>query len=283
MSEQTTTGVARLRGLADAGRLPFPAIAANDAACKHLFDNRYGTGQSTIQAVLQLTNLRLPGKRVAVVGYGWVGRGIARAARGAGGRVTVVEIDPVAALEAHMDGNRVASLEQALPDADVLISATGAIVSCVPADALRFLKDGVLIANGGHHEREIAIDGLEAGVEVRPGVTEHDLGDGRRAYVLAEGRQTNVAGGDGHPVEIMDLSFSVQALSAHLLAQGGSPPGLHRFPDDLDREIARTKLAALGLSLAEPTDKQRGVRSYAGRSSPEASRAPRGTGRPQRP
>jgi adenosylhomocysteinase len=154
-----------------------------------------------------------------------------------------------------MDGNRVASLERALPDADVLISATGAI-DCVPREALRYLKDGVLIANGGHHEREVAVDGLGPGDEVRPGVTEHDLGDGRRAYVLAEGRQTNVAGGDGHPVEIMDLSFSVQALSAHLLATGGLTPGLHRFPVELDREIARTKLATLGLELSEPTAKQ---------------------------
>ena len=155
-----------------------------------------------------------------------------------------------------MDGHRVASLEQALPDADVLISATGAI-DCVPAAALEHLKDGVVIANGGHHEREVAIDGLRPGEEVRPGVTEHDLGDGRRAYVLAGGRQTNVAGGDGHPVEIMDLSFSVQALATHLLARGGLEPGLHSFPAELDREIALTKLATLGLSLAEPTEKQR--------------------------
>jgi adenosylhomocysteinase len=256
VTEETTTGVARLRALAAAGRLTFPAIAANDALCKHLFDNRYGTGQSTLAAIDRLTNLTFPGREFCIVGYGWVGKGLARAARGAGGRVTVVEIDPVAALEAHMDGNRVASLAQALPDADVLIAATGAI-DCVPQDALRYLKDGVLIANGGHHEREVAIDGLAPGEEVRPGVTAHDLGDGRHAYVLVEGRQTNVAGGDGHPVEIMDLSFSVQALGAHLLAAGGLPAGLHRFPDELDREIARTKLTTLGIELGEPTVKQR--------------------------
>ena len=255
VTEETTTGVARLRTMADAGKLTFPAIAANDALCKHLFDNRYGTGQSTLAAIDRLTNLNFAGREFCIVGYGWVGKGLARAARGAGGRVTVVEIDPVAALEAHMDGNRVASLAQALPDADVLIAATGAI-DCVPEDALEYLKDGVLIANGGHHEREIAIDGLGPGEEVRPGVTEHDLG-GRRAYVLAEGRQTNVAGGDGHPVDIMDLSFSVQALAAHLLAQGGLEPGLHSFPAALDREIARTKLDTLGLALADPTAKQR--------------------------
>ena len=256
MTEETTTGVARLRAMEAAGKLTFPAIAANDALCKHLFDNRYGTGQSTLAAIDRLTNLTFPGREFCIVGYGWVGKGLARAARGAGGRVTVVEIDPVAALEAHMDGHRVARLEAALPDADVLISATGAI-DCVPREALAYLKDGVLIANGGHHEREVAIDGLGPGEEVRPGVTEHDLGEGRRAYVLAEGRQTNVAGGDGHPVEIMDLSFSVQALAAHLLASGGLEPGLHSFPDELDREIARTKLATLGLELGEATEKQR--------------------------
>ena len=257
VTEETTTGVARLRAMEAAGRLTFPAIAANDALCKHLFDNRYGTGQSTLAAIDRLTNLTFPGREFCIVGYGWVGKGLARAARGAGGRVTVVEIDPVAALEAHMDGHRVAPLEQALPEADVLIAATGAI-DCVPAEALVQLKDGVVIANGGHHEREVALDGLGPGEEVRPGVTEHAIPGGRgRAYVLAEGRQTNVAGGDGHPVEIMDLSFSVQALAAHLLARGGLEPGLHSFPDELDREIARTKLATLGLELGEPTAKQR--------------------------
>ena len=205
VTEETTTGVARLRAMEAAGRLTFPAIAANDAMCKHLFDNRYGTGQSTLAAIDRLTNLSFPGREFCIVGYGWVGKGLARAARGAGGRVTVVEIDPVAALEAHMDGHRVASLEQALPDADVLISATGAI-DCVPAAALEHLKDGVVIANGGHHEREVAIDGLGPGEEVRPGVTEHDLGDGRRAYVLAGGppderrRRRRASGRDHGPL-----------------------------------------------------------------------------------
>jgi adenosylhomocysteinase len=256
VTEETTTGVARLRAMESAGRLTFPAIAANDARCKQLFDNRYGTGQSTLAAIDRLTNLTFAGREFCVVGYGWVGKGLARYAQGEGGRVTVVEVDPVAALEAHMDGHRVARLEDALPDADVLITATGAI-DAVPREALPLLKDGAVLANGGHHEREIAIDGLGTGEEVRPGVAEHDLGDGRRVYVLAEGRQTNVAGGDGHPVEIMDLSFSVQALAAHLLAQGGLEPGLHPFPPALDAEIARTKLATLGVELGEPTEAQR--------------------------
>jgi adenosylhomocysteinase len=257
VTEETTTGVTRLRALEAAGRLSFPAVAANDALCKHLFDNRYGTGQSTLAAIDRLTNLTFPGREFCIVGYGWVGKGLARAARGAGGRVTVVEIDPVAALEAHMDGHRVAPLEEALPDADVLISATGAI-DCVPAETLARLKDGVVIANGGHHEREVAIDGLGPGEEVRPGVTAHAIrGGSGTAYVCVDGRQTNVAGGDGHPVEIMDLSFSVQALAVHLLARGGLEPGLHPFPPELDAEIARTKLATLGIELGEKTAKQR--------------------------
>jgi adenosylhomocysteinase len=255
VTEETTTGIARLRALERDGRLAFPAVAANNARCKHLFDNRYGTGQSTIAAIDRLTNLTFAGREFCIVGYGWVGKGLARYARGQGGRVTVVEVDPVAALEAHMDGHRVAPLERALPEADVVIAATGAI-DAVPAGAMRLLKDGAVLANGGHHERELAIDALRPGEEVRPGVTEHVTPNGR-VYVLAEGRQTNVAGGDGHPVEIMDLSFSVQALAAHLLARGGLEPGLHAFPAELDAEIARTKLATLGIELGEKTDTQR--------------------------
>ncbi len=256
VTEETTTGVTRLRALEADGRLSFPAVLANDARCKHLFDNRYGTGQSTLAAIDRLTNLNFAGREFCIVGYGWVGKGLARYARGQGGRVTVVEVEPVAALEAHMDGHRVARLEDALPSADVVITATGA-ADAVPAEMLRLLKDGVLLANGGHHEREMAIDALGPGEEARPGVTAHELPGGGQAYVLVGGRQTNVAGGDGHPVEIMDLSFSVQALAVHLLARGGLEPGLHRFPAELDAEIARTKLATLGIELGEPTAKQR--------------------------
>ena len=256
VTEETTTGVARLRALDAAGRLSFPAVAANDARCKHLFDNRYGTGQSTLAAIDRLTNLNFAGREFCIVGYGWVGKGLARYARGQGGRVTVVEIDPVAALEAHMDGQRVAALEDALPDADVVIAATGAI-DAVPAEAIPLLKDGVLLANGGHRERELAIDALGQAEVARPGVEARGIPGGGTAFVLVDGRQTNVAGGDGHPVEIMDLSFSVQALAVHLLARGGLEPGLHRFPAELDAEIARTKLATLGIELGRPTAKQR--------------------------
>jgi len=249
VTEETTTGVARLRALEAAGRLPFPAIAANDASCKHLYDNRYGTGQTTIEAILRLTNLLAAGKELCVVGYGWVGRGVARYAAGNGARVTVVEIDPVKALEAYMDGHRVAGPE-GFADADVVVTATGG-VAAVGREALALLKDGAVLANAGHDDREIDVEALGPGEEVRPGVTRHDLGGGRHVYLLVQGRLVNIAGGDGHPVEIMDLSFSVQALAAHLLASVELPPGVQPFPEELDREIARTKLDSLGVTLPE--------------------------------
>jgi adenosylhomocysteinase len=238
-----------------AGRLSFPAIAANDAWCKHLYDNRYGTGQSTIAAILRLTNLVGAGKEFCVVGYGWVGKGLARYAEGTGGRVTVIEVDPVKALEAHMDGHGVAGLE-GLSTADVVITATGG-VEAVGAEALPYLKDGAILANAGHHDREIDVAALGPGEEVRPGITRHELAGGRRVYLLVGGRLVNIAGADGHPVEIMDLSFSVQALAAHLLASAELPPGVQRLPEDLDREIARTKLATLGVTLPDLTPTQR--------------------------
>jgi adenosylhomocysteinase len=240
-----------------AGRLSFPAIAANDAWCKHLFDNRYGTGQSTLTAILRLTNLNAAGKTVCVVGYGWVGKGLASYAEGLGARVVVVEIDPVAALEAYMDGHRILPLEDALPEAEIVITATGGI-EALDGDAFATLRDGVVLANAGHHDREIDVTALGPGEDARPGVTRHELPSGAgHAFLLAGGRLVNIAGADGHPVEIMDLSFSVQALAVHLLARGGLEPGLHRLPEELDREIARTKLATLGIELGEATPAQR--------------------------
>jgi adenosylhomocysteinase len=260
VSEETTTGVIRLRALEKAGRLPFPAVAVNDAWCKHLFDNRYGTGQSTLSAILQLTNLGGAGKQYCVIGYGWVGKGLASYAEGLGGRVTVVEVDPVAAVEAHMDGHRVDRLADALPSADVVIAATGG-VEAVGAEHLPYLRDGVILANAGHHDREVDVPALAATAtdiqEVRPGVKRYTLADGRGVHVLADGKLVNIAGAAGHPVEIMDLSFSVQALSVHHLATNQLPPGVHRLPEALDREIARTKLATLGIELDELTAPQR--------------------------
>lgn len=258
VSEETTTGVARLRALEAEGRLPFPAVAANDAKCKHMFDNPYGTGQTTLTAVLALTNVLAAGREFCIVGYGWVGKGLARAADGLGGRVTVVELDPVRALTAHMDGYRVASLTNALPNADVVLTATG-LIEAIGADAFPYLKDGVLLANAGHHDREIDVPALAAEadevIDARPKVKTYLLGD-RRVNVLVDGALVNIAGLDGNPIEIMDLSFSVQALSAHLLAAGGVSAGLNRFPDELDDLIARTKLSTLGIELDDPTEAQ---------------------------
>jgi adenosylhomocysteinase len=263
VSEETTTGVARLRALEQEGLLRFPAIAANDARCKHMFDNPYGTGQTTLTALLALTNVLAAGREFCVVGYGWVGKGVARAATGLGGRVTVVELDPVRALTAHMDGFRVAALADALPFADVVITATG-LTKAVAAEAFDLLKDGVLLANAGHHDREIDVPALadvaDEVVDARANVKTYVLG-GRRIHALVDGALVNIAGLDGNPIEIMDLSFSVQAVSIHHLAAGGVPPGVNRFPDELDDLIARTKLRTLGIELDRPTAEQLAFRS----------------------
>jgi len=259
VSEETTTGVARLRALEAAGRLPFPAIAANDAACKHLFDNRYGTGQSTIQAVLQLTNRRLPGLRVAVVGYGWVGRGIATYAHALGARVVAVETDPIRGLEAHTDGHDVADLRTALGQVDLVITATGGL-RAIGAEHLDALRAGVVLANAGHHDLEIDVPAVRAAAiavdEPRPGVTRFQLGPQRPVYVLADGALVNIAGGLGHPVEIMDLSFSVQAMGLHTLVTGDLRAGVHELPAEVDRAIAAAKLASRGIHLDAPTPEQ---------------------------
>jgi adenosylhomocysteinase len=251
VSEETTTGVDRLRRLEERGHLPMPAIAANDAACKHMFDNRYGTGQSSIQAILQLTNLRMPGKRVVVVGYGWVGRGIAMYARAMGARVIAVDHDPIKSLEAHTDGHEVADLVTALSDADLVVTATGGL-RAIDRRHFPALAADVILANAGHHDHEIDVPALEAAaVETeasRPGVTRYRL-EGRDVFVLSGGALVNIAGGLGHPIEIMDLSFAVQALGCHTLASSDLPPGVHEFPVELDREIATAKLASQGIRL----------------------------------
>ncbi len=262
VTEQTTTGVARLRALADAGRLPFPAMAANDAACKHLFDNRYGTGQSTVQAIMGLTNMLVAGMTVAVVGYGWVGRGLATYLRALGATPVVVEIDPVKALEAFMDGHSVATAVEALPTADLVITATGGL-RAIGARHLDLLADGVILANAGHHDLEVDVEALAGAavevVEVREGIERYELPDGRGVHVLAGGALVNIAGGLGHPIEIMDLSFAVQGVGCHELARGGYEPGVHVISPALDREIAAAKLAAHGLSVDELSADQRDV------------------------
>ncbi len=258
VSEETTTGVARLTELQRLGRLPMPTVAANDAACKHLFDNRYGTGQSTVQAILALTNLRMSGKRVVVVGYGWVGRGVATYCHQLGARVTAVEVDPIRALEAYTDGHQVSDLETALGSADFVITATGGI-RALTARHFDALTEGTIMANVGHHDHEIDTPALRAEsseiTEIRPGVTAYTR-NGITTYVLAEGALVNIAGGLGHPTEIMDLSFSVQALGCHYLASTDLEPGVHAFPPELDRAIASAKLASRGITIEKLGDDQ---------------------------
>ena len=261
-SEETTTGVVKLRAMERDGVLTWPAIPANDAYCKHLFDNRYGTGESTVSAILKATNLLAAGKVVVVIGYGWVGKGVARYFDGMGARVVVSEVDEVKALEAVADGHRAASLDEACELGEWFVTCTGGI------DAIRGvhferMRDGAIVANAGHYGHEIDLGALRElsteVVEARDDVTEYRLPDGRRIHVVADGELVNIAAGDGHAVEIMDLSFSVQALSAHYLARNHERmrPGLNRLPEEIDRGIARAKLATLGASVDVLTPRQR--------------------------
>jgi adenosylhomocysteinase len=247
VTEETTTGVARLRDLESQGQLEFPAIAANDAALKHLFDNRYGTGQSTFEAILATTNLLLAGRRVVVIGYGWCGRGLARAAAGLDARVLVCELDPIKALEAHCDGCTVLPLMEACRDGELFISATGA-AKVLGGAHYAAMRGGAIVANAGHSSEEIDLAALAALAvrteKPRPHIEAFVREDGSRIYLLAGGELVNIAAGDGHPVEIMDLSFSVQALAAHRLAAHGRAlgRGVLSFPAELDREIAAARL-----------------------------------------
>ena len=259
--EETTTGVARLRALTREGRLRFPMIAVNDARMKHLFDNRYGTGQSAWDGILRSTNLLVAGKSVVVVGYGWCGRGIAERADGLGARVTVCEVDPVRAVEAAMDGFTVAPLSLAITTADVLITATGCR-DVVTRAHLERAKEGLLLANAGHFDVEIDVAGLRSMAagerSVRDGIREFTLRDGRRVNLLGEGRLVNLVLGEGHPVEIMDISFALQALSLrHLVQSPALPPGLYPVPPEIDERVARMALAALGAEIDALTPVQR--------------------------
>ena len=252
VTEQTTTGVARLVELESRGRLPFPVLAANDAACKHLFDNKYGTGQSTVQAILNLTNMLMAGKDVAILGYGWVGRGIAAHVRALGGTAWVIEIDPVKALEGFMDGHRVGSLSDVLPRADFILTATGGR-RAVARHHFSMMKDGAILANAGHHDLEIDVEALADEASdfrtVRPGIDEYKINNNQSVLVLANGALVNIAGGLGHPIEIMDLSFAVQGVGCHELARGTVPQGVNVIDPLLDSEIARAKLSSHGILL----------------------------------
>ncbi len=258
-NEETTTGVVRLKNMEKAGALKFPMFDVNDALMKHLFDNRYGTGQSTIDGLMTATNLVIAGKRVVVAGYGWCGRGIANKMRGLGANVTVTEIDPFKSIEAHMDGFDVEEMKEAIKRADFVITATG-VKDIVTPEMLKHAKDGIILANSGHFNNEIAVDDIEKefgrGREVRRNVKQYSVGR-KKIYVLSDGRLVNLAAGQGHPVEIMDLSFSIQALTAEFIAK--NPPKKARVfpvPQEIDLKVANLYLNSQGIKIDTLTKEQ---------------------------
>lgn len=260
-TEETTTGVIRFRNLEKEGKIRFPIIAVNEALTKHLFDNRYGTGQSTIDGLLRATNLLLAGKKVVVAGYGWCSRGIATRARGMGSVVIVTEVDPLRALEAFMDGFLVMKATEAARIGDVFITATGNR-AIFREEHFKIMKDGAILANSGHFDVEIDIPALEkmstSRRQLRDNLEEFQIKDGRRLYLLAQGRLLNLAAAEGHPSSVMDMSFANQALSAEYLVQKGKTlsPGLYNVPEEIDREVARLKLAASGIEIDTLTPSQ---------------------------
>ncbi len=260
--EETTTGVRRLENLAREKKLLFPMMAVNNAFCKFLFDNRYGTGESAWSAIMRTTNLVVAGKTVVVLGYGWCGKGVAMRARGLGARVIVCEIDPVRAIEALMEGYQVMSSEEAAAAGDIFITVTG----CRDVlDKRHFdrMRDGAVLANAGHFDVEINKTGLGAAApghsKARQNIEQYDLPDGRRIYLLASGRLVNLAAGDGHPAEIMDMSFAIQALSARYIKEnsGSLARGLHPVPGVIDRRVASLKLKSQGITIDSLNEKQK--------------------------
>jgi len=260
-TEETTTGVIRLRAMAQQGELKFPIVAVNDAMTKHLFDNRYGTGQSTLDGIIRATNILLAGKTFTVVGYGWCGRGIAMRAKGHGAKVVVTEVDPLKALEATMDGFQVMPLLEAAKLADFIITATGD-KHVVDKAHMEVMKDGCVMANSGHFNVEINIPALQAmsvnKQRPRDSVEEYQLADGRRLYLLAEGRLVNLAAAEGHPSAVMDMSFANQVLSAAYLAglDHKLDNAVHKVPTEIDQEVARLKLAAMNIEVDALTKEQ---------------------------
>jgi adenosylhomocysteinase len=260
-TEETTTGVIRLKAMAKDGVLQFPVIAVNDSQTKHLFDNRYGTGQSTLDGIIRATNMLIAGSTVVVAGYGWCGRGFAMRARGAGANVLVTEIDPMKALEAQMDGFRVVPMDEAARVGDLFVTLTGN-VEVIRVEHMRAMKEGAILANSGHFNVEIDLDGLKKAAEgpthVREFVEEWRL-DGKRVFVLADGRLINLAAAEGHPASVMDMSFANQALAAeYVVAQAKQlSKDVHRIPADLDQEIARLKLQSMGVAIDTLTPAQR--------------------------
>jgi adenosylhomocysteinase len=260
-TEETTTGVIRLRSMADRGVLKYPIIAVNDAKTKHLFDNRYGTGQSTIDGIIRATNRLLAGSTFVVCGYGWCGRGVAMRAHGMGANVIVTEIDPIRALEAAMDGYRVLPMEEAAKLGDFFVTLTGN-TDVIREDHFRQMKNGAILANSGHFNVELELDALEKisakKCVVRDGIEEYTLPSGTRINVLSEGRLINLAAAEGHPSSVMDMSFANQALAAEYLVKHSNnlTKGVFPVPEAIDRRIAELKLQALGITVDTLTDKQ---------------------------
>jgi adenosylhomocysteinase len=261
-TEETTTGVIRLKAMADRGVLRYPIIAVNEADTKHMFDNRYGTGQSTIDGIIRATNVLLAGKTFVIAGYGWVGRGLASRAKGHGADVVITEVDSVKALEAAMDGFRVMKMDDAAHLGDIFVTVTGD-VNVLDRKHFEAMKDGAILANSGHFNSEInlkALDALASGVrQVRPSVQEYKLRDGRRLHLLGEGRLINLAAAEGHPAAVMDMSFANQALCAEYVAANASKleNRVYDVPDDIDKEVARLKLKAMGIAIDTLTEEQK--------------------------
>lgn len=260
--EETTTGVHRLEAMHEDGALKFPVVAVNDAYTKYLFDNRYGTGQSSFDAIMGTTNMVIAGKSVVVCGYGWCGRGIAMRAQGLGANVIVTEVDPIRALEARMDGYRVMTIREAVKEADLIITVTGNI-NIINGDDFKYMKDGCMLCNSGHFNVEINRQDLEAQStsvkEVRESIEMFTMKDGRKIYLLADGRLVNLsaARGQGHPAEIMDMSFAVQALSAKYILNNDLKVGVTKAPDDIDYEVANLKLKAMGIEIDTLSNRQK--------------------------
>ena len=258
-TEETTTGLVRLRALEKSGRMTWPAIAVNDAQTKHFFDNRYGTGQSTLDGIVRATNILLAGRTIVVVGYGWCGKGVAMRARGMGANIVVTEINPIRAIEAVMDGFRVMPIQEAAAIGDIFITVTGNR-HVIDTEHFVVMKDGAIVANSGHFDVELNLVSLaemsEDKVELRPFVDEYKMKEtGKRVIVIGEGRLVNLAAAEGHPASVMDMSFANQALSAEFLVKnrGTLTPGLHLLPEEVDMEIAGLKLEAMGIKLDKLT------------------------------
>ncbi|HDP96145.1 MAG TPA: adenosylhomocysteinase [Euryarchaeota archaeon] len=262
-NEETTTGIIRLRAMAQEGVLRFPVMSVNDAMMKHLFDNRYGTGQSTFDGIMSSTNLLIAGRRLVVAGYGWCGRGIAMRAKGLGARVTVTEVDPVRAIEASLDGFEVSPMAEAVEQADFIVTATGC-KDILRKEHFERMKSGCVMANSGHFDNEISktdLESISSSVRnARDNVIEYSLAGGKKIFLIAEGRLVNLAAGQGHPVEIMDMSFALQAMALGYLLDNHEKlsPDVHPIPTDIDEWVARTALKGMGLSIDSLSDDQRG-------------------------